>query len=124
MVDTEDREPSDQEREDFDAAMDMSAAELIAVTTAYMRRLRAEDACGEAHERGDKDAEQAAWEVMFDADDEARGALGMDDEGCACAAPLKVLARPSAKAGTASQVALCLASPVAGPHDADTAVRN
>lgn len=118
MTEVSNSEPTDQEREDFDAAMDMSAAELIAVTTAYMRRLRAEDACGEAHERGDKTAEQAAWEIMFDADDEARGALGMDDEGCTCSAPLKVLARPSAKAGAASQVALCIASPTANPVDA------
>jgi hypothetical protein len=51
VVDTEDREPTDQEQEDYNAAMDMSAGELVAVATAYMRRLRADAAWDEAMER-------------------------------------------------------------------------
>jgi hypothetical protein len=128
VVDTEDREPTDQEQEDYNAAMDMSAGELVAVATAYMRRLRAADECGEAHERRDKAAEEAAWEEMFDADDEARHVLGMDDEGCTCAAPLNVIARPKAKAAgvpTADRpAALSLVMPSADPVDADTARLN
>lgn len=122
MVDTEDREPTDQGQEDFDAAMRMSAGELVAVATAYMRRLRADAAWDEAHAKGDPAAAEAEMEAMFDADDEARHVMGMDDEGYTCAAPLNVIARPRAKAAGASTAdrpaALSLVMPPAHPVDA------
>jgi hypothetical protein len=125
VVDTEDR---GQGQEDFNAAMAMSAGELVAVAIAYMRRLRADAAWDEAMERDDVPAQDEAWEAMLDADDEARCALGMDDEGCTCAAPLNVIARPRAKAAGASTAdrpaALSLVMPSADPVDADTARLN
>jgi hypothetical protein len=127
VVDTEDREPTDQGQEDFDAAMAMSAGELVAVATAYMRRLRADAAWDEAMERDDVPAQDEAWSAMMDADDEARCVMGMD-EGCTCAAPLNVIARPKAKAAgeptSDRPAALSLVMPSADPVDADTARLN
>jgi hypothetical protein len=124
VVDTEDR---GQGQEDFNAAMAMSAGELVAVAIAYMRRLRADAAWDEAMERDDVPAQDEAWEAMLDADDEARCVMGMDG-GCTCAAPLNVIARPRAKAAGASAsdrpAALSLVMPSADPVDADTARLN
>lgn len=127
MVDTEDREPIGQGQEDFDAAMRMSAGELVAVATAYMRRLRADAAWDVAMERDDVPAQDEAWDAMMDADDEARCVMGMD-EGCTCAAPLNVIARPKAKAAGASSAdrpaALSLVMPSADTVDGATARLN
>lgn len=87
VVDTEDREPIDQGQEDFNTAMEMAACDLIAAATAYLRRLRADEAWDKAYEAGDEAARDVAQEAMFNADMDAREALGLLDDVCAdCAA--------------------------------------
>jgi hypothetical protein len=89
MVDADEpnTEPVDQGRDDFCAAMEMATCDLIEVATAYLRRLRADEAWDAAYEAGDEAAQDAAQEAMFNADMDARNALGLLDDVCAdCAA--------------------------------------
>lgn len=89
-------EPIDQGQEDFNAAMEMAACDLIAVATAYLRRLRADEAWDAAFEAGDGAARNAALEAMFNADMDAREALGLLDDVCAdCAAKREVVTAES-----------------------------
>jgi hypothetical protein len=84
VVDANNPEPVDQDQGDFDAAMDMPVGALVVVAAAYMRRLRADANWDEVHEKGDQAATDALLETMFNADYEARGALGMDEDGPIC----------------------------------------